>query len=161
MDALTKKRQKVQRVDVRFNPLSNELDAVILAKIECLPVAASHLVKMLLVDYFTGQSGGLGLSPDEMEIFAEMSPRFANKKRRGISPDPAKPHRTESKKHKDADGPNTVAKVVEAKPEAATTAGVTDNKDSNVVVPGSGRPPWGPGNLPPGFDTSDFEDFAG
>lgn len=157
-----KERQKVQRIEVRLNPLSNELDAVILAKIDCLPVAASHLLKMLLVDYFTGQSGGLGLSPDEMKVFAEMSPRFANKNRKAPSFDGASlsGRGMEGKKYKEPDVSITVDNTADGKMETVAVA-VVDNNDSNVVVPGSGKPPWGPGNLPPFMDMSDFENFAG
>ena len=161
---LKKTEEGVRKIVVRFNPQSSALDGVILTKIECLPVAASHLAKMLLVDYFSRQSGGLGLSSYEMKMFAEMSPRFANKKRKDLfpdgTPDHDKPQKVESKKHKESDGNSTLTKVADAKVEARAVA-AGDIKGSNVVVPGSGRPPWGPGNLPPGFDTSDFEDFVG
>lgn len=159
-----KEEKGVYRVEVRLNPARSSQDAEIVAKLERSPVTPGHLIKMLMVNYFCTQPGGFGLTDEEQISFARFQPKYANKKRKDLFPDGApdhdKPQKVESKKHKESVGSDSVTKVADAKVEASTVATV-DNKDSNVVVPGSGRPPWGPGNLPPGFDTSDFEDFVG
>lgn len=162
MSKQSNEKKGVYRVEIRFNPTHSSQDAEIVAKLESSPVTPGHFIKMLMVNYFCCQPGGLGLSEEEQISFAWFLPKFANKKRRDLFPydaiAPAKPKRSESKKHEELDERCTLAAAAKVE---STAVAVVENRDTNVVVPGSGRPLWGPGNLPPGFDTSDFEDFNG
>jgi len=67
-------RRKTDRIEVRFNPAASHIDAVLLVKLESVPVAASVLIKNLLMNYFAAQPGGIGLKPEELEAFSKLCP---------------------------------------------------------------------------------------
>ena len=74
----TLSKKKIERLEIRLNP-SNPLDALLLAKMETVSISAPALVKTLLVNYFAGQPGGIGLDAAEQSSFADMQPRSAKK----------------------------------------------------------------------------------
>ena len=68
-------QRRKSRIDVRFNPAASHIDAVLLARLESIPVAATVLIKNLLVNYFASQPGGIGLEPQELETFVHLRPQ--------------------------------------------------------------------------------------
>lgn len=127
-------RKKIERLEIRLNS-SNPLDALLLAKLETIAISASALAKHLLLNYFAGQPGGIGLVAQEQSLYAEMQPRSAKAKKE-TQPKSAKPV------------------SVSAAPVSRSAVPAPSNRSAKTGdVDGSG---WGPGKLPPCFDTSEL-----
>jgi predicted RNA binding protein YcfA (HicA-like mRNA interferase family) len=59
---LKEKLKRSERIDIRLNS-ANQLDAMLIAKIDTLPhVSLSFLVKALLLNYFVKNEGGIGMT---------------------------------------------------------------------------------------------------
>lgn len=126
-------KKKIERLEIRLNS-SNPLDALLLAKLETIAISAPALAKNLLLNYFAGQPGGIGLVAQEQSLFAEMQPRSAKAKKE------AQPKATK---------PVSAAPVSRPAEQPASSG----RPAKAVDVDGSG---WGPGKLPPCFDTSEL-----
>ena len=142
------KKQRI-RIELPLNPQSSALDAMLWAKLNACLVPPTHLLRVLLMNHFALQPGGLGLTEEEQAAFIELSPRFGRKTPsvKTAAPSPV----ASSRKYADVAPKESVLenKINE------------DNKPRPADgSPGSGKKPWGPDNLPPCFDMSDFGDFG-
>jgi hypothetical protein len=72
------KKQRI-RIELPLNPQSSALDAVLLAKLNACVVPPTHLLRVLLMNHFAQQPGGLGLTEEEQAAFVDLSPRFSRK----------------------------------------------------------------------------------
>lgn len=124
-------QKKVERIEIRLNT-SNPLDALLLAKLETVVISAPALVKTLLLNYFAAQPGGIGLDATEQSLFADMQPRSAKKQSQTKPQAAGKSLVVGSPAH-----PAPVVQPVQSSGTGTATA-------------------WGPGKLPPCFDTSDL-----
>lgn len=131
---MVKKGRRIERIEVRLNPSASHIDALLIAKIDTLPIAAPTLIKTLLLNHFALQPGGIGLEQTEMEGFAELYPRSTKKTSKPAA---------ESLKVK---SPVTAQKITG-----------TPSDRENPQKPQAEK--WGKDRLPPCMDTSDLSNF--
>ena len=130
--------QHITRLGLRFNPRASQVDALIVAKLAELPVSPNVFIKNLLVNYFAGQDGGIGLDKTELEAMAKLYPKSAKKnstERRGSSPESGG-----TVKHR----------------EKKVAAVVADEGGPSGIPGPANNAGWGNGSLPPCLDTSDL-----
>jgi len=133
---VVKKGKRIERIEVRLNPAASHIDALLLAKIDKLPIAAPTLIKTLLLNHFALQPGGIGLDQSEMENLAELYPRSAKKASKPIVP------------------PIQKEKVLVTAPQSTETY---VKATSQQQTPSTEK--WSKDRLPPCMDTSGLADF--
>lgn len=67
--------------EVRLNPTSSLLDALLELRLGSSQFDVEHLIKWVLLNHFASQDGGIGLSEEDRQQLIALQPRLAKRKR--------------------------------------------------------------------------------
>ena len=83
---MAKPKGKFDRIQMRFSPEKNLLDAFCVSILANCALSPSALFKALLLRYGMEDMGGVGLNPDAQAYIASIHPKAANKDAAGHMP---------------------------------------------------------------------------